>query len=268
MDKETCDKIETLYSRLKRSEINDKRNEEGLNRLDYLMSDIQEIVELERKKMKEKSIEVLSFILENWIHGGDSDCIIAEFEEKLKIFKTDISSNKNTIEIAEETLKVLHDYLNHTKKNEYVYIYVVNKNDIQKFPEEISDRKGDYYIGDFVFNDECGFTKYKIRKDEYQYNCECLGHKKGNRVTLDIYLQDISETIYIDLVKNFIDHEKEIVVLLEEKNIIRCIYSNYMYASTNLDRKNEKYSFCVESIISKFMPYLKSENIKVIREVD
>lgn len=32
---------------------------------------------------KEKSIEVLSSVLENWWHGGDADCIIAEFEEKL-----------------------------------------------------------------------------------------------------------------------------------------------------------------------------------------
>lgn len=32
---------------------------------------------------KERSIEVFSSILENWVHGGDADCIIAEFEEKL-----------------------------------------------------------------------------------------------------------------------------------------------------------------------------------------
>lgn len=32
---------------------------------------------------KEKSIEILSSVLENWVHGGDADCIIAEFEEKL-----------------------------------------------------------------------------------------------------------------------------------------------------------------------------------------
>ena len=32
---------------------------------------------------KEQAIEVLSSVLENWVHGGDADCIIAEFEEKL-----------------------------------------------------------------------------------------------------------------------------------------------------------------------------------------
>lgn len=35
------------------------------------------------EEMKKKSIEALSHVLENWIHGGDADCIIAEFEEEL-----------------------------------------------------------------------------------------------------------------------------------------------------------------------------------------
>ena len=35
----------------------------------------------------EKAIEVLSSILERWVHGGDADCIIAEFEEKLMKMK-------------------------------------------------------------------------------------------------------------------------------------------------------------------------------------
>lgn len=30
-----------------------------------------------------KAVEVLSSVLDNWVHGGDADCIIAEFEEKL-----------------------------------------------------------------------------------------------------------------------------------------------------------------------------------------
>lgn len=33
---------------------------------------------------KERAIQALSSILDNWVHGGDADCIIAEFEEKLK----------------------------------------------------------------------------------------------------------------------------------------------------------------------------------------
>lgn len=33
---------------------------------------------------EDQAIEILSSVLENWVHGGDADCIIAEFEEKLK----------------------------------------------------------------------------------------------------------------------------------------------------------------------------------------
>lgn len=74
------------------------------------------------------------------------------------------------MEVSNKTLNALNDYLNWANtEDEYAYIYITNKNDIQKFPEEISDQKGNYYIGDFVFNDGCGFTKYKIRKDEYRY---------------------------------------------------------------------------------------------------
>ena len=32
---------------------------------------------------KKRAIEILTSVLENWVHGGDADCIIAEFEEKL-----------------------------------------------------------------------------------------------------------------------------------------------------------------------------------------
>ncbi len=41
-------------------------------------------VAMAQEEMKRKAIETLSSVLENWIHGGDADCIIAEFEEKLK----------------------------------------------------------------------------------------------------------------------------------------------------------------------------------------
>lgn len=32
--------------------------------------------------MKQKAIGALSSVLENWVHGGDVDCILAEFEER------------------------------------------------------------------------------------------------------------------------------------------------------------------------------------------
>ena len=35
------------------------------------------------KWQKEQAIEILSSVLENWTHGGDADCIIADFEERL-----------------------------------------------------------------------------------------------------------------------------------------------------------------------------------------
>ena len=30
---------------------------------------------------KKRAIEILASVLENWVHCGDADCIIAEFEE-------------------------------------------------------------------------------------------------------------------------------------------------------------------------------------------
>ena len=41
-------------------------------------------VAMAQEEMKRKAIETLSSVLDNRIHGGDADCIIAEFEEKLK----------------------------------------------------------------------------------------------------------------------------------------------------------------------------------------
>lgn len=31
--------------------------------------------------VKEQAVDALYKVLENWVHGGDADCIIAEFEE-------------------------------------------------------------------------------------------------------------------------------------------------------------------------------------------
>lgn len=33
--------------------------------------------------MRQKILEALSSVLESWVRGGDTDCILAEFEEKL-----------------------------------------------------------------------------------------------------------------------------------------------------------------------------------------
>lgn len=49
----------------------------------YEMRLVKEAFEEGVKWHKEQAIEALSSVLENWVHGGDADCIIAEFEEKL-----------------------------------------------------------------------------------------------------------------------------------------------------------------------------------------
>lgn len=40
-------------------------------------------VNLAREEEKERAFEVLEFILDEWVHGGDAECILEEFKEKL-----------------------------------------------------------------------------------------------------------------------------------------------------------------------------------------
>lgn len=40
-------------------------------------------VSMARKEEKERAFKVLEFILDEWVHGGDAECILEEFEEKL-----------------------------------------------------------------------------------------------------------------------------------------------------------------------------------------
>lgn len=64
------------------------------NNLDKLLFKVKNIVDYDNgltrgfkagaEWQKEQAIEALSSVLDNWVHGGDADCIIAEFEEKLK----------------------------------------------------------------------------------------------------------------------------------------------------------------------------------------
>lgn len=186
-----------------------------------------------------------------------------------KAIQISLELSKYAREESDKTLNALNNYLNRKNtENKYDYIYICNKNEIQKFPEEIKDRKGDYYIGDFVFNDGCGFTKYKVHANEYKYHCEYYGQYKGSGAILDIYLQYISESMYIYMVKNLIDQKNDIVVLLEKGNVVHCIYSNRMITEKKLDRKDGIYCFSINHLISCFMPYLKSGKLKVIREVD
>ena len=40
-------------------------------------------VNMARKEEKEQAFKVLEFILDEWVHGGDAECILEEFKEKL-----------------------------------------------------------------------------------------------------------------------------------------------------------------------------------------
>ena len=40
-------------------------------------------VNMARKEEQERAFEELEFILDEWVHGGDAECILEEFKEKL-----------------------------------------------------------------------------------------------------------------------------------------------------------------------------------------
>lgn len=49
----------------------------------FTTEELNKAVNIAVNATKEKAVEVLSFVLDNWMQGGDADCIIAEFEEEL-----------------------------------------------------------------------------------------------------------------------------------------------------------------------------------------
>ena len=40
-------------------------------------------VNMARKEERERAFKALEFILDEWVHGGDAECILEEFKEKL-----------------------------------------------------------------------------------------------------------------------------------------------------------------------------------------
>ena len=40
-------------------------------------------VTIAHKEERERAFKVLEFILDEWVHGGDAECILEEFKEKL-----------------------------------------------------------------------------------------------------------------------------------------------------------------------------------------
>ncbi len=178
--------------------------------------------------------------------------------------------NKYTMELSDKILNALYGYLNClSTEDEYAYVYIADKEEIQKFPEEIITGGQDYYMGDFVFNSECGFTKYRIHKYECRYSCELRGKNLGSIMTLKVSFNKISEEVYRDIMNRFIKTNKEVVALLELGNVIYCAYSTYSfpyikYGSFNRD---DDTCFIIRNRIPCFMPYLKQTPLKVVREI-
>lgn len=72
-----------------RKYADDKCQERGVPKkyrlhFDFDRYDIEQGFKAGAEWQAKQAIEILSSVLENWVHGGDADCIIAEFEEKLK----------------------------------------------------------------------------------------------------------------------------------------------------------------------------------------
>ena len=49
----------------------------------FTLEEMNQAINIAVDETSRKEVEVLSSVLDNWVHGGDADCIIAEFEEKL-----------------------------------------------------------------------------------------------------------------------------------------------------------------------------------------
>lgn len=49
----------------------------------FTLEEVNQAINMAVDEASRKAVEVLSSVLDNWVHGGDADCIIAEFEEKL-----------------------------------------------------------------------------------------------------------------------------------------------------------------------------------------
>ena len=49
----------------------------------FTLEEVNQAINMAVDETSRKAVEVLSSVLDNWVHGGDADCIIAECEEKL-----------------------------------------------------------------------------------------------------------------------------------------------------------------------------------------
>jgi hypothetical protein len=49
----------------------------------FTLEEMNQAINIAVDETYRKAVEILSSVLDNWVHGGDAYCIIAEFEEKL-----------------------------------------------------------------------------------------------------------------------------------------------------------------------------------------
>lgn len=46
----------------------------------FTLEEVNQAINMAVDETSRKAVEVLSSVLDNWVHGGDADCIIAEFK--------------------------------------------------------------------------------------------------------------------------------------------------------------------------------------------
>lgn len=100
----------------------EKLYEKILDNTDWEMEDLDKLLELVYKygilANKQCSIKILSSVLDNWVHGGDADCIIAEFEEKLNENPEVILNTDGSCELASGKLQ-FDKYGKYNKEKNY-----------------------------------------------------------------------------------------------------------------------------------------------------
>lgn len=182
--------------------------------------------------------------------------------------ETSFSFSKDEMAVLDKALNELNGYLNPSKnENEYVYVYIADKFDILNARmNERTEQTNPDYIKNIVFEDGCGFTKYKIRKDAYQYSMEC----PCNHIfisTLYIFLDKASEAVRNDIMKRFIEPTNKMIVLFEDGTDFFYINTGSMSSREKLDYVSGEICFFVRSQKLFFYPYLKPTPLKVVREI-
>lgn len=182
--------------------------------------------------------------------------------------ETSFSFSKDEMAVLDKALNELNGYLNPSKnENEYVYVYIADKFDILNARmNERTEQTNPDYIKNIVFEDGCGFTKYKIRKDAYQYSIEApCNHIFISK--LYISLDNVSEAARNDILKKFIEPTNKMIVIFEYGTDFFYINTDSMRSREKLDYVSGEICFFVRSQKLFFYPYLKPTPLKVVREI-